>query len=188
MQPQQASWQDFFGACLRNRLDADKFRVLFEAFQLKTSTPSGRHLINVLLAEGRKSLLVDPRVPLYARELLHLGSCSAADVLSSMLPSLGADATKTGVGLYDQTLPEIEGTLKPSLEALILQMLTLQIDDGLLKTTGAVQAVLRSLVEWMTRFSGSSALGYLITATLRSPLAQRAIGDSTLKGKDSNFY
>lgn len=186
MPSQQPSWQEFFNACLRNRLDAEKFRTLVEAFQLKTFMPSGRHLISVLLTEGRKPSLVDPRVPLYARELLHLGSCSAADVLYSMLPPPGADPAKTGVGLYDQTLPEIEGTLKPSMEALILQMLTLQIADGLLKTTGAVQGVLRSLVEWMTRFPSSSALGYLISATLNNPLAQRAIGNSSLKCKGSD--
>lgn len=186
MQSQQHTWQEFFDACLRNRLDTEKFRSLVETFQWKASTPSGRHLINALLAEGRNPILIDSRVPLYVQELLRLGLCSAADVLSSMLPP-GEDLTKTlPVGLYDQTFPETEGTLKPSMESLILQMLTLEIYDGLLKTTEAVQAVLRSLVKWITQFPSSTALGYLVTATLSSPLAQRAIGDSSLKG-NRNF-
>lgn len=179
---QQSSWSTFFDACLRNRLTPKKFQTLVNAFQFKNPTPSGRQLIRVLLSEGRKSGLEDPRVPLFASELLHMKLCSAADVLASLLPPISEDS------LPDQSLPEMEGILRPSIEASILQMMTLQVGEGLLKTNEAIQAVLKSLVAWMTRYPSSRALGYLIYATLSNPLAHPAISHPSMKGHQSPPY
>lgn len=177
---QQSSWNTFFNACLRNRLTPEKFQTLVNAFQFKNSAPPGRELIRMLLNEGRKSGLEDPRVPLFASELLHMKLCNAADVLASLLPPTAEDT------LPDQTLPEMEGILRPSIEASILQMMTLQVGEGLLKTSEAIQAVLRSLIAWMTRYPSSRALGYLMYATLSSPLAHTAIRHPSMKGHQSS--
>lgn len=176
MDIQQASWNTFFSACLQYRLTPKKFQTLVNAFQFKNSTPSGRHLIHVLLSEGRKNGLQDPRVPLFASELLHMKLCSAADILVSLLPPTSGDS------ISDQALPEMEGILRPSIEASILQMMTLQIDEGLLKTNQAIQVILKPLIAWMTRYPSSRALGILIYATLSSPLAHTAISHPSMKG------
>lgn len=181
MDLQQASWNTFFNACLRNRLTAEKFQTLVNAFQFKNSTPSGRQLIRVLLNEARKNGLEDPRVPLFASELLHMKLCSAADVLASLLPPTSEDS------LPNQALPEVEGILRPTIEASILQMITSQVHEGLLKTSEAIQAVLKSLVVWMTRYPSSRALGYLIYATLSSSLAHTAISHPSVKGHQSSI-
>lgn len=183
MDTQKSPWHNFFNACLQKRIPPDKFRMLVKAFQSKNATPPGRQLVHALLAEGRETTFVDPRLPLYTRELLQLKSCSGADVLSAMLSPLADDGSNTGLyNAADQSLPEMEGVLKPSVEALILQMLTMQIVEGFLQTTDAVEAVLKTLVVWMTRFPGSSALGYLVSATFSSPLAQDTMGSPSMKG------
>ena len=177
-----SSWGTFFNACLRYRLTPDKFQTLVNAFQFKNSTPSGRQLIRVLLSEGKKSGLEDPRVPLFASELLRMKLCSAADVLASLLPPTSEDSVR------NQALPEMEGILRPSIEASILQMMTLEVGEGLLKTNEVIRAVLKSLVAWMTRYPSSRALGYLIYATLSSPLAHAAISHPSMKGHQSSAY
>lgn len=176
---QESSWNTFFNACLRNRLAPEKFQTLVNAFQFKNSTPSGRQLIRILLTECRKSGLEDPRVPLFACKLLHMKLCSAADVLASLLPPTSEDS------LSDQTMPEMEGVLRPSLEASILQMMTLQVGEGFLKTNETIQAVLKWLLVWMTRYPSSRALGYLIYTTLSSPLANSALSHPSIKGHES---
>lgn len=148
-------------------------------FQFKNSTPSGRQLIRILLYEAQTNGLDDPRVPLFASQLLHMELCSAADVLDSLLPPAAEDS------LPDQVLPEMEGILRPSIEATILQMMTIQFGEGLLKTVEQIQAVLRSLVAWMTRYPSSRALGLFMYATLSSPLAHAAISRPSMKGHQS---
>ncbi|MCJ1467584.1 mediator complex subunit [Pseudocyphellaria aurata] len=107
--------------------------------------------------------------------------CSVADVLASLLPPTSEDS------ISDQTLPEMEGILRPSIEASILQMMTLEIGEGLLNSNQAIQVILKPLIAWMTRYPSSRALGFLIYAILSSPLAHTAIGHSSMKAIKVSF-
>lgn len=160
----------------------------------------------------------DPRVPLYINELLKLELCSAADVLISLLPappppppppllppssssSLGGggggggrdrdrDREEANIGRTTMMmmLPEM-GVMKPSVEAMVLEALTVMVGEGLLKTSGDVLHLLRGCVFWMERFPGSMALGYLVSATLGSTLAGGVMGLPSMKGNFSfDFY
>ncbi len=182
-------WHNFFSACLQKRPPPDKFQIFVKACLFNNDAPSGRRLVGALVAESRKTALADPRVPLYVNELINLKLCSAADVLLSLLPPPLPDPEKVGAGMSiheDQNLPEMEGILKPTVEAMVLQALYLKIGEGLLKTKGAIAEVLMALVAWMTRFSSSIALGYLTYATLSSPLAHSVISQPSMKGDDTN--
>lgn len=78
--------------------------------------------------------------------------------------------------------PEMEGVLRPSVEAMVLEGLSVKVGEGLLKTEGDVGELLRACVVWMERVPGSMALGYLISATLGSTLAEGVLGLSSMKG------
>ena len=203
MEPQLDTWHRFFNASLTKRLPPETFQKLVKACLLKTEAAPGRSLASALLAESRKTGLqqADPRVPLYINELLKLELCSAADVLLSLLPALpppplppllppssslgvgaggrGGEEADVGVTMM---LPEIEGVMKPSVEAMVLEALRVMVGEGLLKTSGDVAELLKGCVVWMERFPGSMALGYLISAILGSPLAGGLMGLPSMKG------
>lgn len=199
MEPQLDTWHRFFNASLTKRLPPETFQKLVKACLLKTEAAPGRSLASALLAESRKTGLkqADPRVPLYINELLKLELCSAADVLLSLLPALPPPppplppSSSLGVGVgggeeadvgVTMMLPEIEGVMKPSVEAMVLEALRVMVGEGLLKTNGDVAELLRGCVVWMERFPGSMALGYLISAILGSPLAGGLMGLPSMKG------
>ena len=82
--------------------------------------------------------------------------------------------------------PEMEGVMRPSVEAMVLERLSVKVGEGgLLKTKGDVGELLRACVVWMERVPGSVALGYLISATLGSALAGGVLGLPSMKG---DFY
>ncbi len=183
MDSEQPSWESLFAKSLLKRISPEQFQTFVKSFQSKFDTPSGQRLIDILFSESRKTRIVDPRLQLYTRELIHLGLCDAADVLAYMLPSSEADASKNKINFRDHSMLEME-TPSPSLEATILQMLIIEINEGLLNTRSQVQAVLNALRSWVAQFPGSSTLGYLIAATLNSPLAQEMFSQSSNK----SFY
>lgn len=213
MEAQLETWHRFFNASLTKRLPPETFQRLVKACLLKTEAAPGRSLASALLAESRKMGLqqADPRVPLYINELLKLELCSAADVLFSLLPapplpppplqppsssSLGVGGGGGGGGGGGEQaadvgmtmmLPEMEGVMKPSVEAMVLEALTVMIEEGLLKTNGDVADLLRGSVFWMERFPGSMALGYLVYATFRSALAEGVMGLPSMKGDFFSF-
>lgn len=80
-------------------------------------------------------------------------------------------------------LPEMEGVMKPSVEAMVLEALTVMVGEGrLLKTNVDVVELLRGCVFWLERFPGSMALGYLVSATMGSALAGDVMGLPSMKG------
>lgn len=163
----------------------------------------------------------DPRVPLYINELLNLELCSAADVLLSLLPAAlpplppappaavpparpsssspspsstalgGGDGGGQGGERMVMLLAEMEGVMRPSVEAMVLDGLSVKVGEGLLKTNSDVGELLRACVVWMERVPDSMALGYLISATLGSALAGGVLGLPSMKGDSfllSFFY
>lgn len=178
MDTEQPSWETFFATSLLRRISPDQFRSFVKTFQFKYDTPSGQHLIGILFGESRKTGISDPRLPLYTRELIHLGLCDAAEILNYMLPSSKVDSSNEELQFYDHAMLDME-TQPPSLEARILQMLITEVVQGLLQTGPQIQAVLKSLTEWVARFPGSNVLGYLISATLNSPPAQELFSNSS---------
>jgi hypothetical protein len=183
MDSEQPSWESLFAKSLLKRISPEQFRTFVKSFQSKYDTPSSQRLIDILFSESRKTAIVDPRLPLYTRELIYLGLCDAADVLAYMLPSSEADSSNNKINFRDHSMLEME-THRPSLEATILQMLIIEVNEGLLKTRLQIQAVLNALSSWVAQYPGSSTLGYLISATLNSPLAQEMFSQTSNK----SFY
>lgn len=190
MESQLETWHRFFNASLTKRLPPETFQKLVKACLLKTDAAPGCSLASALLAESRKTGLqeADPRVPLYINELLKLELCSAADVLISLLTALPPPPPSSSLGGEEATtmmmmLPEMEGVMKPSVEAMVLEALTVMVGEGrLLKTNVDVVELLRGCVFWLERFPGSMALGYLVSATMGSALAGDVMGLPSMKG------
>lgn len=201
MESQLETWQRFFNASLTKRLPPETFQKLVKACLLKTEASPGCCLASALLAESRKTGLqqADPRVPLYINELLKLELCSAADVLFSLLHALppppppppprtssslgGGEEADVGTTTMMMMLPEMEGVMKPSVEAMVLEALTVMVGEGrLLKTSVDVVELLRGCVFWLERFPSSMALGYLVYAILGSTLAGGVMGLPSMKG------
>lgn len=178
MDSEQPTWETLFSTALLRRISPDQFQTLVKTFQFKYDTPSGQHLIGILFSASRKTAISDPRLPLYTRELIHLGLCNAAEILNYMLPKSKVDASNDELQFYDHSMLDME-TQPPSLEATILQMLITEIIQGLLTTEAQIHAVLRSLTAWVARFPGSNVLGYLISATLNSPQAPELFSHSS---------
>lgn len=191
MESQLETWHRFFNASLTKRLPPETFQKLVKACLLKTDAAPGCSLASALLAESRKTGLqeADPRVPLYINELLKLELCSAADVLISLLTALPPPPPSSSLGGGEEAttmmmmLPEMEGVMKPSVEAMVLEALTVMVGEGrLLKTNVDVVELLRGCVFWLERFPGSMALGYLVSATMGSALAGDVMGLPSMKG------
>lgn len=195
MESQLETWHRFFNASLTKRLPPETFQKLVKACLLKTEAAPGCSMASALLAESRRTGLqqADPRVPLYINELLKLELCSAADVLLSLLHALPPPPPSSSLGNGEEAdvgtrtmmmmLPEMEGMMKPSVEAMVLEALTVMVEEGrLLKTNVDVVELLRGCVFWLERFPGSMALGYLLSATLGSALAGGVMGSPSMKG------
>lgn len=173
----QSSWEVFLDACVKKRVPPEKFDNLVKAFQSKHSVPSGRDLVSILLNPKFAAATEDPRIPLYIRQLLHLGACDIADVLASLRLIEERSGVVDG---YDQNILEI-GNQPPSTEATIIQILTTEVIEGVLQNAEEVQAILRALVPMVARYPSSTALGFLISAILSSPLANTTLNESSTK-------
>ena len=160
---------------------------MFITFHTKHTSTRGRKLADALLHEISKPALTDPRLPLYIRELLALRIISVADILWSILPpsldlSLGEQPN-----FYDQNTLEIQGVRKPTIEAIMVQMLTSEIAEGSLKTTQEVLTTLKCIIAWINLFPGSSALGYLVSAFLSIDIVQGALSQKVARGPKKIF-
>lgn len=92
-------------------------------------------------------------------------------------------------GMMRELRPEMEGVMRPSVEAMVLERLSVKVGEGgVLRTKGDVGELLRACVVWMERVPGSVALGYLISATLGSALAGGVLGLPSMKGDFFLFF
>jgi len=182
MASQEKQCQDFVNACLRKRVSPEMYGVLVTTFQDKYPTLRCRTLLIVLFKRTLVDGVDDPRVPLYVREMLRLKIASLAEVLSSLLPSPSEPSSKGHNTYRDQTMLEVGSAQKPTLQGLVVQMLILEVAEGLLKTKQDVRATLKALIAWMSLFPGSTSLGYLVYAVLGMSITQETLSEASTKG------
>ena len=180
-------WHHFFDACFRKRVPPEKFQTLLKTFALKHATLQGRILVNVLLEEGRKisTLQVDPRIPLYVREMLLMGEIGISEVLAAILPLPLDNHTKANHHESDPTNVNPVESQTPRLETLILQVMTVEMSNGLVNSKDEFQAILRTLAETKLNNANSDALGYFVSAILHSNLAQDILNHASAKSVQS---
>ena len=182
MDPPSKKLRAFFEACLRKRLSPEKFKALFITFHGQYPSLRGRKLVRFLLnheCPGRGSW--DPRLPLYIRELLSMRVISTADVLSSLLPRPLEPAVTGQSSLDDQQILEINRLQKPTLAALVLQMITIEVADGLHRTSPEVHETLASIISLVSLVPGSSALGCFVAAVLSTTIVHEVISRGSTK-------
>ena len=178
-------WHQFFEACIRKRLPPDKFRLLFQTFAFQHDSPPGRNLVNVLLNEGQKASTrrSDPRIPLYVREMLQMKVVSTSNVLVATLPL----STANGLATDDGTVDNTANHQHPRTETLLIQMMTLEISNGLIDSKEDLQDVLGTLIKTKYSSANSEALGYFISAILNTPLAQDVLSHISSKSVQTCF-
>ncbi len=187
-------WHQFFDACVRKRVPPQKFYTLLKTFALKHVTLPGRTLVNVLFDQGRKasSRQVDPRIPLYARELLQMQEVSVSDTLAAILPLPVDRHSNVNNDQGDQAAVDAAESQNPRLETMIFQMMTFEISNGLIKTQEGIQAVLKTLIKTKFNTANSDALGYFISAMLNTTLAHEVLTHISSKSVQtqprSSFY
>ena len=176
-------WHRFFDACLRKRIPPEKFETLFKTYNLKHDTLQSRVLVNVLLDVGRKasSRHVDPRIPLYVRMLLHMKEIGISNVLDAILSMpMDKDPTVNDLQSNPTAMDPLESP-NPRLETLILQMMTIDMSDGLVKSKEELQRILRTLIKTKPNNADSNALGYFISAILNTTLAHEVLNHVSAK-------
>ena len=107
---------------------------------------------------------------------------SLADVLSSLLPPPLESPSNGQNAYYDQMMLDIGNAQKPTAEALVFQVLIVEVSQGLLTSSHEVKAALKALIPWMSLFSGSTTLGYLVLAILGMTTTQELFGQASVKG------
>ena len=173
---------DFFEACLQRRLTEEKFRLLFVTVHGKNRSIGGQKLVNSLLNDASKPALSDPRLALYLSNLISMKVITVADVLSSLLPPPLNLSLEGQPNFYDQSMLEVQGVHKPTMLAIIIEMLTSEVSKGVLETNREVLATLKSLIAWISVFPGSSSLGYLVSAFLGTDSVQNTLSQKSAKG------
>lgn len=182
MNSQPKKVRAFFEACLRKRLSPDKFKALFMTFHGQYPSLRGRKLVQSLLNDrSPEPPLIDPRLPLYIKELLSMGVIGTADVLSSLLPRPSEPPLTGQPSLDDQQILEINGVQKPTIAGLVLQMITAEVADGLLRTNQEVLETLASIVSLVSLVPGSSALGYFVAAVLSMTIVHEVLSVGSTK-------
>lgn len=176
-------WHQFFDACVRKRVPPEDFPTLFNTFNLKHVALPGTSLVDVLLDQGRKvsSRQVDPRIPLYAREMLQMRQISTCDTLAAILPLPVDNISNANEDQSDQAAINAVDSHNPRLETLIFQMMTVEISNGLVKTREESQAILKSLVKTKFNSANSDAIGYLISALLNTNIAHDVLNHVSSK-------
>lgn len=187
MENQKKRCHDFVNACLQKRVSPNRFQGLLTTFHDRNPTIPGRDLLNVLVYQPTANGAVDPRAPLYVKEMVRLRVCDLADVLSSLQPPQ-AEPPADGNGIhYDQTFLEIDSTPKPKLQAMVFQMLIMEVSGGLIKTKPEARATLQALIAWMSLLPGSNTLGYFLSAVLGIPAVQETLSQASSKGNSLVF-
>lgn len=176
--PQALECQTFFDACFRQRVDPGKFRALFTTFYDGHDVLPSKTILDALFKQNLSSGTRDPRLPQYTRELLRLRVVGLADVLCRLLPPSPQDSVNGHTSHHDQNLLEVTGTAKPTFEAMIFQMLTIEVSEGTLMSAHEAQMVLKALIPWMSRYPGSTSLGYFVSAVLGTGVGQEILAQA----------
>ena len=185
MGKQAKECQKFFSACLQTRIGPEKFRVLFTTLHDRHGSLHSKDVIEALIKQTQLNSVHDPRVSQYLCETLRMRVVSVADVLSGLLPLLPDGSINGQAAFHDQTMLEIAGVSKPTFQALIFQMLIVEISEGLLNSREDVRAVLQGLIPWMLLFPGSTTMGCLVAAVLSTTIAQEVLTKASANGNQA---
>ena len=187
MDSRSVTWQKFLRACLRKRISTEKFLTLVQACSKETEPPSGTILVRMFFEEATST--DDPRLPLYLKELLHVGKCEIADILIAML-AIGTSALDV---LSSASNPKEDAdTLGDPNEILlsfdsILQMLTAEVNDGIIASRQDAIKTIQAMDAWLTKYPMILSLGYLIAAALGQNIIQQGLGQDSSKDLRISF-
>ena len=182
MATQGKNFREFINACLQKRVPPEQFRVLLSTFQTGHPLLHRQTLLDALVKRTEPGNVRDPRVLQYVRELLRMKAVSLADVLSSLLPPPLEPPSNGQNAYYDQMMLDIGNAQQPTSEALVFRVLIVEVSEGLLTSNHEVKAALKALIPWMSLFSGSTTLGYLVLAILGTTITQELFGQASMRG------
>ena len=182
MESQERQCQDFIQACIRKRVSPERFRGLLTTFHDKHPALRIHLLLSALFKGSKNGGADDPRIPLYVKEILRLRVASLADVLSSLLPPPLEPISSGQNAYHDQTMLEIGGSQKPTIQAMVFQVMLVEATEGSLKTKSEVQALLKALIAWMSLIPGSTTLGYFVSAILGITITQETLSQPSMEG------
>ncbi|KAL8697963.1 MAG: hypothetical protein Q9201_006830 [Fulgogasparrea decipioides] len=123
-----SEWVTFFTACFRRRIPLDKFAGLLQTFEVEQPGIPSARLVQALIGAGRRDGYIDPRLSGYLEALLALNRVDVGTLLAVAEPSQGDNET-----ISDSTLLDAGDPTKPSLQLVVVQLLTRKIADGIIK-------------------------------------------------------
>ncbi|KAL9051565.1 MAG: hypothetical protein Q9206_004654 [Seirophora lacunosa] len=129
-------------------------------------------LLNAACRDG----LVDQRLCTYLEALLESQIIDSSVLLSAILPVQPADGTALEPSLLDA-----DDAAKPSVQAVILPLLTRAVANGFISEESELFVFLKHLLPWISRFPSSIVVGFLVSATLGCSIAQEVLPST--KGK-----
>ena len=176
------AWSTFFSACLIKRVSAKRLLALLTTFEKKHPCPSPRALTALLLQASSRNGPLDPRLPSYITELLVATKTNTPAILSAALPSAPADGRQ-----LDQSMLETAASSKPSMPAIVIQLLTIQVSEGSAVVTADLQSILKHLIPWMELWPSSAALAYFISVILGCAQAPEVLNNKKQKGLHDDF-
>lgn len=138
-------------------------------------------LAKELLDLGCRKDVVDPRLPIYIEALLDAKLLDVSTLLAAVQPSPPDDGT-----VFESSLLDVGDSAKPSLQTIVLQLLTRKIANGVIAEDSELFFFLKHVLPWLTHFPSSVTLGFLVSATLGCPLAQEVLQGA--KAKSLNIH
>lgn len=174
----KSEWYTFFTACFRKRLSSEIFLSLLQFFGTKHPVPPPSALVQALLNAACRDGLVDQRLCTYLEALLESQIIDSSVLLSAILPVQPADGTALEPSLLDA-----DDAAKPSVQAVILPLLTRAVANGFISEESELFVFLKHLLPWISRFPSSIVVGFLVSATLGCSIAQEVLPST--KGKSS---
>lgn len=172
----------FVEACFRNRRSSQRFLDALQIYETKYPSLSSSSLAKELLDAGYRHGVVDPRLPTYLEALLDSKRLDVSTLLSAIQPPPPEDGTA-----FLPSLPDAGDSSKPSLQTVVLQLLTRKIANGYIGEDSELFLFLKKIIPWMTYFPSSILLGLLVSATLGCPAAQENLPNAKAKSTKKCF-
>ncbi|KAL8719616.1 MAG: hypothetical protein Q9225_003390 [Loekoesia sp. 1 TL-2023] len=180
--PPGSDWHKCVQGYFRSRASAQKVVSAWQAFGTKYPPLPRATLAKELLDVGCRKDVVDPRLPIYIEALLDVKSLDVSTLLAAVQPSPPDDGT-----VFESSLLDAGDSAKPSLQTVILQLLTRKIANGIIVEDSELFCFLKHVLSWMTHFPSSVTLGFLVSATLGCPLAQEVLQGAKAKKFKASF-
>ncbi|KAL8935633.1 MAG: hypothetical protein Q9216_005326, partial [Gyalolechia sp. 2 TL-2023] len=172
----------FVDASFQNRRSSQRFLDALQVYEAKYQPLSSSSLAKELLDAGYRNGFVDPRLSTYLEALLDAQKLDLSTLLSAVHPSPAEHGTA-----FSSTLLDAEDSAKPSLQTVILQLLTRKIANGFIGEDLELFIFFKTIIPWMTSFPSSILLGFLVSATLSCPVAQDTLPNAKAKKFKASF-